>query len=310
MQSGLRLGVIGLGRRWHRYRSAMAAMGKSVHIRAVFDPVANRAAEEAGRSGCLAVGGVIELVERDDIDAVVVTSGGWMGLWPLMQAALAGKPAYCAVSPVVDEDRIDALRAAVPGADIHLAAWPNLRLLVRAFEDRVVEAIGPPDLIQATWAGDLGADPLRSPAALALLDECGRLMGLWPQAITASTVHDRPDMVGLTVEFGDGNVANLLLYSSATPHCRLTLHAGPGTASLSLPGRLSWRNAEGRFDYRLPRGMAELASLEEFSTAVEEESFADLDSLFCSLDWLRAARVSRKEGRRVVLRQTPPTGVD
>ena len=224
-----------------------------------------------------------------------------MGLWPLVQVALAGKPAYCAVSPVVDEDRIDALRKAVPGARIHLAAWPRLRFLVRAFEDRVVEAIGPVNLIQATWAADLGADPLRSSAALSLLDECSRLMGLRPQAITASSIPARPGMVCLTVEFGKGNVANLLLYSSSMPHCRLALHADQGTASLSLPGRLSWRNAEGRFDYRLPRGMAELDSLEGFLSAVEEESFTDLDSLFCSLDWLRAARVSRKEGRRVVL---------
>ena len=301
MESGLRLGVLGLGRRWHHYQPAMAAMGKAVRVRAVFDCVANRATEEADRSKCPAMGGILELVEREDIDAVVLTSGGWMGLWPLLQAAHVGKPVYQAVSPVVDEDRIDALRASVPDARIHLAAWPRLRFLVRAFEDRVVEAIGPINLIQATWAGNLGADPLRSPAALALLDECSRLMGLRPQAITASSIPDRPDMVGLTVEFGKGNVANLLLYSSSMPHCRLALHAEQGTASLSLPGRLSWRNAEGRFDYRLPRGMAELASLEGFMSAVEEESFTDLDSLFCSLDWLRAARVSRKEGRRVVL---------
>ena len=304
METSLRLGVVGLGRRWQRYRPALAAMGEAVRVRGVFDANASRAGDEAGRSKCPVVGGVVELIERDDIDAVLLTRGGWMGLWPLLRAASVGKPVFCAVSPITDEGRVSALRESGEDARVHLALWPSLSLLVLAFEGRVAEAIGPPRLIQASWVGSIGAggDALRSPVALALLDGCIRLIGATPRAISASAVVDRPDMASVTVEFGEGRVAHLLLVESSIRRCRLDVMAERGTASMSLPGRLTWRNAEGRFAHRLPRGVAELAALEGFLSAVEgEEPFADFDSLFCGLDWLRAARTSRAEGRRVDL---------
>src|SRR5213592_4845654 len=92
IMAGLRIGVIGLGRRWPRYRQALEALAGEAHVQAVCDAAAAVAQEEARRLGCAAAGSVIELVERDDVEAVLLTGGQWFGLWPLAHAARAGKP--------------------------------------------------------------------------------------------------------------------------------------------------------------------------------------------------------------------------
>src|SRR4051812_17620057 len=99
MAKPLGLGVIGLGRRWQGYRLALAAAKKRVHVRAVCDACAARAEGEARLLGCAAAGGVRDLLDRDDVDGVLVLDTGWQGAWPLEQAVRAGKPVLCAVTP-------------------------------------------------------------------------------------------------------------------------------------------------------------------------------------------------------------------
>src|SRR5262245_36753781 len=83
MAARLRIGVIGLGRRWPRYRQALEALAGEVRAVAVHDPSAHRADEEARALGCEAAGGVLELLERRDVEAVLVPGGAWPGLWPV-----------------------------------------------------------------------------------------------------------------------------------------------------------------------------------------------------------------------------------
>ena len=100
MASRLRMGVIGLGRRWPRYRQAVQTLRSQVRVRAVHDPAPARAEAEARALGCAAAGGVVELLERDDVDAVLLLGGPWFGLWPLGQACRVNKPVLCAAAPV------------------------------------------------------------------------------------------------------------------------------------------------------------------------------------------------------------------
>ena len=71
MSTRLRVGVIGLGRRWRRYRHALEALRKRVAVRAVCYQVARRAEDEARRLGCAAAAGPADLLERDDVDAAL-----------------------------------------------------------------------------------------------------------------------------------------------------------------------------------------------------------------------------------------------
>src|SRR5262245_48590258 len=91
----LRLGVLGLGRRWPRFREAALALRGEVRVRAVWDDIAARAEREAEALGCRAVGGVMQMLERDDIDAVLLPGGSWSNLWGLQRACEFGKPVLC-----------------------------------------------------------------------------------------------------------------------------------------------------------------------------------------------------------------------
>src|SRR5262245_35005302 len=109
MASRLRLGVLGLGGRWPRFRDAALALRDEVRVRAVWDTTAARAEQEAARLGCRAAGGAVELLEGDDVDAVLLPGGAWAGPWALERACTAGKPVLCAVSPLAAEARFGEL---------------------------------------------------------------------------------------------------------------------------------------------------------------------------------------------------------
>src|SRR5262249_33120730 len=98
MQARIRLGVIGLGRRWQRYREALARLSDQVQIHAVCDPIGQRTEAVARQLHCTAAGGPIDLLDRNDVEAVLLLDRPWYGLWPLERACRRGKPVFCAIS--------------------------------------------------------------------------------------------------------------------------------------------------------------------------------------------------------------------
>src|SRR6516164_278216 len=96
MSQRLGVGVIGLGRQWRRrYAPALRALAGSFQVVAVCDQIAQVAAAEAARLRCPAAAGPSELIERDDVGAVLLLDVGWQRLWPVERAASAGKPVFC-----------------------------------------------------------------------------------------------------------------------------------------------------------------------------------------------------------------------
>jgi predicted dehydrogenase len=74
------LGIIGLGSSWEtRYAPAVRKLGRRIKIRAVYDPVADRAKLAAPSLGAVAVQGVVALAERIDVQAVLMLDSGWQG---------------------------------------------------------------------------------------------------------------------------------------------------------------------------------------------------------------------------------------
>src|SRR5437588_4919504 len=116
MAKRLRVGIIGLGRRWPRYRQALRGLRKQVAVRALCDQVARAAEEQAGQLGCAAAAGPGDLIERADVDAVLLLGAQWYGLWPLERACRVGKPVFCAVSLARDEAHADDLCPGVRAA--------------------------------------------------------------------------------------------------------------------------------------------------------------------------------------------------
>lgn len=291
MASRLRMGVIGLGRRWPRYRRALLALERDVCAVAVHDPSLEHAEEEARSLGCEAVAGVFELTDRRDVDAVLVPGGAWHGLWGVEQAVAAGKPVLCAVSPVEDEAHVDRLREA---AGVHVELWPSLMFVREALTERLQDTLGRPLFLQATWTRGGDGDLLATPAALALLRACADLIGASPRRVDALPSPGTIDVANLLLEFDDERVAQLTLWGSPAGRssCRIQIEAEGGSARAELPRLVEWIDAEGRHTHTLPGGLAEALVLERFVQAVRDGeppacSFSDACE---ALDWVRTAR--------------------
>src|SRR3954451_7591991 len=162
----LRIGVIGLGRRWPRYRQALLALKGQARLQAVCDAAPAVAQEEARRLKCAASGSVIELIERDDVDALILTGGQWFGIWPLEHAARAGKPILCAGSLVRDA-HADETAAKIGPAVVHVTTCPAFELLLEAAAQQMGESLGSPRFVMAAHVATREIDPLESGATLA-----------------------------------------------------------------------------------------------------------------------------------------------
>src|SRR5262249_26007365 len=83
-------------------------MPDKFEVRAVFDEVAYRGRVQATELECDAADGFTCLIERDDVDAVYVLGGTWLGLEPVLAACRVGKAVFLgrfigADTPGVDE---------------------------------------------------------------------------------------------------------------------------------------------------------------------------------------------------------------
>lgn len=289
MARRLRIGIIGLGRRWPRYRRALGLLGDEVRAVAVYDAAPARAEQEARELGCACVGGVMELIERADVQAILLAGSSWHGLWALEQAARVDKPVLCAVSPLADEAHAESLRATLSDHPrLHFALWPTLTLLRESVAERLQDTLGQPVLVQATWTRPQAPT---SSSVLALLLECVNVFGLPPTRITS---HHAADLTSLLLHFDANRTAQVTLWSSpaARASCTLQVEAENGSIRAEWPNRVEWTDGDARHQHELPGGLAEMVVLDRFVQAVRRDEPADcrLEHVCAALDWLRQAR--------------------
>lgn len=93
----LRLGLIGLGDLWQtRYRPALRMLDDRFDVRAVYSTISKLAESTAAEFQADPIDGYRSLVERCDIDAVMILKRSWLGWLPAMAACHAGKAVYWA----------------------------------------------------------------------------------------------------------------------------------------------------------------------------------------------------------------------
>src|SRR5579864_593595 len=93
----LHVGLIGLGPEWqHRYRPALAKLQKRLRVRSVYAPVITHAEQVSAELGCDVAPGLVPLIEREDVQALLVLDAAWYLGVPAQFACRAGKPAYLA----------------------------------------------------------------------------------------------------------------------------------------------------------------------------------------------------------------------
>ena len=119
----LRAGLIGLGDLWQtRHAPALRALADRFEVRAICDPVRHRAEQAAADFHCDAVDGYHVLVQREDIDAVLVLSPQWFRELPILAACESGKAVYCAVGLELDADEAETIKRRVEESGIAFMA--------------------------------------------------------------------------------------------------------------------------------------------------------------------------------------------
>jgi predicted dehydrogenase len=299
----LRVGVIGLGPAWRqRYRPALQALRHRFAVRVVCDEIQQRALHEARRLRCPAAVGPAELLETDDLDAVLLTEPQWFGLWPLELACRAGKPVFCAVPLEHDEAHADALRALVEQSNLPvlMGLLPHLAPATRRLRQLLAERLGPVRAL-VVEAGPGAADN-GLPVASDLLDWCTTLIGAEPVSVLAAGTA-ASGLTGLFLEFRDGQAAQFAT-AAGMPRVRLRVIAERGWATLVLPDRIRWSDTDGEHT-QVCRGQPtpEATLLDYFQEAVRgrQPLSPSLEEAYRALSWWRAARTSLSEGRRVSL---------
>src|SRR5262245_4583959 len=94
----LNVGLIGLGPDWERcYRPALEKLRTRLRVRCVHAAVISQAEQAADDLKCEVSPGLVSLIERDDVRALLVLDAGWYTGVPAEFACTAGKAAFLAV---------------------------------------------------------------------------------------------------------------------------------------------------------------------------------------------------------------------
>jgi predicted dehydrogenase len=323
MDKVLRLGIIGLGRRWQkRYKPALRVLRGRFEVTVLCDQVQERAVREAKRMACDAAAGPTQLLERQDVDAVLFLDAQWFRLWPLERACQMGKPVFCCCSLEWDEAHADAVLRQVQESQVPVVMEMAPRFLpVTARLRSLFEGeLGAPRLLlcdvvhsrQVPTRCELTRTPERSPVAslvggtgITLLDWCAGLLQGEPVNVTARSL-EPIGFSSLFLEFAGGRGVQLTRRHGVVdrPVVRLQVVAERGSALVELPYRVSWGIKEG-FHSDALREQHSLTPLllEHFREVIQGVGALEptLQDAYRVLRWLRVAVRSRDEGRLLPL---------
>jgi predicted dehydrogenase len=337
MEKALRIGIIGLGCRWQkRYKRALLGLSTSFTIRAVYDQVQERAAREAKRLRCDAAAGPSQLLEREDVEAVLLLDQQWFGLWPLEQACQLGKPVLCCCSPATDDAHAEALLDQIRKSRllVMMDLLPRFMMVSEQLRTLFKNSLGAPQLLccdvvrfgPSEHPSMLEQSPvldLVGDTGIALLDWCAGLLGGEPLNVMARSL-EKGRFSTLFLEFADRRGVQLTRrchgpeiagmarlrrrrrtkaakpWHAAGPGIRLQILAERGSAVVELPSQLSWSTHE-VFGYHASHG--ELSPTQLLLIYFHEvvQGKAALQPTFADayrvLRWLRVAVRSRDQGR-------------
>jgi predicted dehydrogenase len=300
MQPRIRLGVIGLGRRWQRYRPVLERLGDHLQVRAVCDQVGRRAERVARQHGWTAAGGPGDLLERDDVEAVLLLDRQWFGLWPLERACRLGKPVFCATPVIGEAPYADRLRTLVQetGGRVMMPLVPCVAPSFWRLSELLHQRLGPVQFLRAHAvlrkgaANRGGGQLIRSTLALSLFHVCRTLIGEAPQK-TVTYLSASSALACTTFEFAGGRVAQVTLaaVAPAGSSYRLEVVGGQGVAVAAGPRWVRWSDAAGCHTHRLAMTSLRQYLLEGFLYALRTGGppRPGFDDAHQCLAWQRAA---------------------
>jgi predicted dehydrogenase len=308
MSTRLRVGVLGLGQRWQRCLALLPGLRGVLEVSAVCDPRPGRAEPAARALHCAVAAGPNDLLERDDVRALLLFDAPWYGLWPLEVAARLGKPVFCAAT-LAHEKHADTLNDILTVADLPVLmalpalAAPSLARLTILLNSH----LGPARLVRADRVlrppegrNVRAADLLSGGRSLGLLHAMTVLLGGPPLSVQASAVDGGP-LVTLLLE-GAGRAAQVSIWTDGVRRpCRIEVVAPHGSAVVEGARRLHWRGGDGEQLLRLPARPLLRTLLDHFARSVRarQQLRPNFSDAYQALRTLRAARLSLSEGRPV-----------
>jgi hypothetical protein len=257
------------------------------------------ARRDARQLNCDVAAGPTELLERPDVDALLLPDRQWFGLWPLDPASRVGKPVLCGRSVVYQE----------PAPEVALQRVQDRRLpvmvgiatpppeIVRCLAALFAEQLGPPRLLMARVLA-----PQQRQASLhhliGLLGWCAAVLEDCPRRLLATTT--AATMASLLLDYGDCRAAQLTAASGSgnAQGWQFQVVAERGTAIVER-GQLRWESPEGRFCRTLPPGRrGPGGSLEAFRQALAAGQLPQPDLAWALrlFGWLRQAEHSLEQG--------------
>jgi predicted dehydrogenase len=334
----LRVGLIGLSKDWqNRYRPALRMLQDRFEVRGVYSSVARLADQVAQEFHCERFDGYRTMLQRDDIDAIMLLDGDWFGTLPVQAACEYGKAVYCGTEVDFEPSVAHELRKQVEQSGVaFMAEFPRrfapatLRL-----KELIATQLGRPRLLfchRRLACEAVGSQ--RTPRSLVdrsrrelmeLIDWCRFIVGHDPRAIQAvyhpsMTDQATPDYQVLSVDFSTGDSPNEATlaqiscgaYIPGTWHEAITFRppAGvqvaceKGLAFVDLPNSLIWFDEAGRhqesLDSELSVGQQLLTQFHRAVTSLVRK-MGDLEDVYRSLHAIEKAQASMKQGGRMPL---------
>jgi predicted dehydrogenase len=287
MNHPVRLGVIGLGRRWRkRYRPALIALRKRFTIAVVCDQRVSRAEREARLLHCGEATGPAALLERDDLDALFLCDPQWFGLWPLKLAARQKLPVFCTLPVLAHDPRAEEILGKLREAQVPIVVESTLTFTPasRRARELLASELGQPRLLLGESIGTRGTAPVE------LIHWCLTLLGTEPKEVHVDQAvnGERGGLFSMFMHWEDGRAAQVSALGSLHARHRLQARvvAQRGDVCLEFPNRLEWTTGNARQTQEIaPEPVGELL-LEAFHASMGERG-ATLPSLGDVLGCLR-----------------------
>jgi len=334
----LRIGVVGLGDAWQkRHGPALRALADLFELRAVCDQVAHRARQVAAEFGAAALDGFRVLLQREDVDAVLVLGSQWYGAVPVTAACESGKPIYCAAAFDLVCEEAEVLKQRVTQARIPFVA----ELLCREapatvrLKELVATRLGRPRLVFCHLRLDTARSD-RLPGCsvqrrlrqqlVKLVDWCCYVVDRRPRWVAGLLHQTGPgrtsavDYQVISLDFsekprpGTGTLAQISCGTYIPGHweeavgyrppAALEVCCDEGVAFVDLPAGLVWFDEAGRHQESLDseRPVGELL-LRRFHRAATRaaRNLTDLEDVYRAICIVEQARLSHRKGRRLAL---------
>ena len=334
----LRVGIVGLGNAWEkRYRPALSTMADRFEVRAVCESIGHRAGLVAAEFGATTNDGFRSLVRREDVDAVLLLSGGWCGLLPALAACDAGKAVYFGSGLDLDSHQSRLLKERVEAGGISFVAELPRRLAPATLrlKELIATTLGPPGLIfchqnlssdkDSRGPSRPGTSRSATHELVELVDWCCYVIGCRPNWVAGLSHRPDPsasetDYRAISLDFSDGDQPGLgpvaqigcgryipADWREAVGYRRqasMQVSCARGVAFVDLPSTLVWFDEAGRHQESLeserPVGEQLLLRFHRAVTSLVTKT-SDLDDACRAATIAREAEVSHREGRRRVV---------